>query len=363
MRKHPFLSPQRVVRRKQGSISMSDFRSDTLTRPTKAMYDSMMNLELGDETLFGDPTVKKLEARAAAMTGKEAAMFVASGTMGNIASILTHRKGGLDILVDEDSHIARVEFGGMSVLAGLYGIRVPSDKGQMNLTALREVALHSCTNNRVAPTLICVETTHNRSGGCVPGMEYLRAVHALGREIGTPVHIDGARVFNAAVALGVPVSDIAACGETMTFCLSKGLSAPYGAMLVGPKDFIHRAHIIRRMLGGGMRQIGIMAAAGLVALDSMVDRLADDHRRCRALWEGVRTIDPVLTDDFAPMSNIMHIYPRGTVDAWVKQYGEHGVTTRPGSPKHIRMVTHREITDADVTRAIDATAKIFAASA
>ncbi len=340
---------------------MIDLRSDTLTRPTKAMFDSMMNLDLGDETLFGDPTVKKLEEKAAAITGKEAAMFVASGTMGNLVAILTHRAGRLDILADESSHVACTEFGGMSVLAGLYCVSVPSRKGEMDLNRLRAAARASCVRNRVPPALIAVETTHNHSGGCVPSLEYLREVHALGREIGSPVHIDGARVFNAAVALGVPVSEIAKCGESMSLCLSKGLSAPYGAVLAGTKDCIHRAHIYRRMLGGGMRQIGMMAAAGLVALESMVDRLADDHRRCRALWEGVRAISPALTDEYAPMSNIMHIYTRGDVDAWVDLYAEHGVTTRRSGPHYIRLVTHRHITDEDVAATVKATKKINAA--
>ena len=339
---------------------MIDLRSDTLTLPTQAMYDSMRDLDLGDETLFGDKTVKKLEERAAAMTGKEAAMFVASGSMGNITAILTHRKGGLEILADQTAHIARTEFGGMSVLAGLYCVRIPSIKGQMDLPMLREAAGMSLAQNRIPPALICMETTHNRSGGCVPSLEYMREVHALGQEIGSPVHIDGARAFNAAVSLGVPVSEIASHGDSMSFCLSKGLSAPFGAILVGNREFIHRAHIFRRMVGGGMRQIGMMAAAGLVALETMVDRLADDHRRCRAIWEGVRAVNPALTDDFAPMSNIMHIYTRGDVEAWVQQYEKHGIIARSANSERIRLVTHRHITDEDVAKTVAATANINA---
>jgi threonine aldolase len=338
---------------------MMDLRSDTVTRPTPAMIEAvraaMENPELGDETLFGDALVKRLEARAAEMTGKEAAVFVSGGTMGNLTAVFAHRRGGAEIITDRNAHMARSEFSGISVAAGLHCLRIPARRGEMDCNILRETVKIGLSRQKMPPELICIESTHNYSGGCVPSPAYMREVRAIALEAGSPVHVDGARIFNAAVALGVPVRDIAAHCDSMSFCLSKGLSAPYGAVLVGSASFISRARVFQRMLGGGMRQIGLMAAAALVALETMTERLADDHRRARVLWERIHALDAELADAEPPESNILLVRCKWRDSGeWLRALAGYGLLGTARGAGKIRLVTHRHFEDAHADEAFAA---------
>ncbi len=218
---------------------MIDLRSDTVTLPTEEMMQSMQGLTLGDESVEGDATVRLLEEKAMALTGKEAAVFVTSGTLGNLLAAKTHAAaGGIDIIVDQAAHIWKAEFGGISTVAHLHCTRIPSVKGEMDLQELRDTASYLANRHGMPPAMICMENTHNYSGGCVPSLDYMRSVHEIARSMGAPAHLDGARLFNAAASLGVPAREIAQHCDTLTFCLSKGISAPFGAILLGGKEFI-----------------------------------------------------------------------------------------------------------------------------
>jgi threonine aldolase len=336
---------------------MIDLRSDTVTLPTEEMREAMRRAELGDDSRDGDPTVRLLEEKAAAMTGKEAAMLVASGTMSNLVCLLAHAQEGGEVLLDPDSHILRSEMGGIARLAGLFHRVVPAQRGSLDATALREMLSARLVPSRLATALVCVETTHNSAGGAVIPLAALAKVRAAADEHGVPVHIDGARLFNAAVALGVPAAEIARHGDSVGFCLSKGLSAPVGSLVCGPAAFIERARAFRRMLGGAMRQAGVIAAAGIVALDSMVARLADDHRRARRIAEGLHALDARLADPRKVESNIVMVDLAGTgADAgkWVAALVAQRVRAGTWSRMQLRLVTHRQIGDADVEGALAA---------
>ncbi len=254
-----------------------DLGSDTVTKPTEKMLERMRHAELGDDGREGDPTIRALELLAAKMLGKEAAVFVPSGTMANLVALLAHTGRGGELLGDAGSHVFRSEMGGVAGLASLFHRTIPARRGAMDLDALREAIRPALTPRALGTGLILMETTHNDAGGAVLPLDHMAAVHGLAQDHGIPVHIDGARVFNAAVALGVPAAKVAAHGESVSFCISKGLSAPVGSLLCGSAEFITRARAFRRMTGGNLRQGGVIAAAGIVALEEMVDRLAEDH--------------------------------------------------------------------------------------
>lgn len=339
---------------------MIDLRSDTLTLPTEAMLHSMQGLTLADETVDGDPTVRRLEEKAMALTGKEAAVFVASGTLGNLLAVKTHAaKGGVDIIVDHLAHMWRAEYGSLGAVGHLLCTRIPSVKGEMDLQELRDTAEYLANRHGMPPACICMETTHNYSGGSVLSLEYMRSVHEFAQKLGCPAHLDGARLFNAAAALGVPAKEITAHCDSVSFCLSKGLSAPFGAILLGTKDVIKKARMFQRMLGSGFRQIGLMAAPGIVALDTMTERLADDNRRCAAIWKLLREIDPRLVYDDEPASNITHVCcTGGTSREWQSALKEEGVACNLETPTKLRFVTHRHITDEDLPRVAAAIKKV-----
>lgn len=343
---------------------MIDLRSDTVTLPTDEMWEAMRSAPLRDDTLEGDPTVRQLENLAAELTGKEAGLFVTSGTMGNAVAALTHSRGGGEVLVDNRAHIVKSEGGGVSRLAGFHCVCLPEQRGEMPLDRLRDSIRSGYSKYGLPTAMICVETSHNHSGGYVPSLEYMAEVAALAKQAGVPVHIDGARLFNAAVALGVEARTIAGHGDSLTFCLSKGLSAPMGSVLVGSRDFIARAFTFRRMLGGGLRQSGIMAAAGLVALRTMRDRLADDHRRTLTLWNKLRTLDARLVDGEPPQTNIMQLRvpdaKAGDAHSWEKKLCERGVLMRAINRDALRIVTHRHIDDEAIDVAYSAIAAIQA---
>jgi threonine aldolase len=334
---------------------MIDLRSDTITLPTDEMLEAMHRAELGDDARDGDPTVRRLEDTAAAMIGKEAALFVASGTMSNLVALLAHTGRGGEVMLDAESHIMRSEMGGIAALAGLFYRTMPSVRGAPDLSEIGELLNAKLSAKRLATALVCVETTHNSAGGAVLPLDYLGRLRTLTNEKGVPVHIDGARLFNAAVALGVPVAEIAVHCDSVGFCVSKGLSAPFGSVLCGSSAFIERARAYRRMVGGAMRQAGIMAAAGLIALEKMVNRLSDDHRRAKRIAEGLHAFDPHLADPRLVETNIVMLeigHSGADAATWISALEKHGLKAGAWSRKSLRLVTHRHIDDAAVEQAI-----------
>ena len=343
-----------------------DLRSDTVTQPTEAMREAMRTAVVGDDGLDGDPTVRELELEGAAAMGKEDALFVASGTMGNLVAALVNAGRGGEALVDEHAHVARSEGGGISRLAGLMCTAVRSHGGMMDLDALAASMRGGYSRHGPPSAMVVVETSHNHAGGRALPLPYLEAVSERAHTVGAAVHIDGARIFNAALAQGVPPATIAGFGDTVTFCLSKGLSAPMGSILAGSRDFVVRARCYRRMVGGGLRQAGCVAAAGLVALRGMVDRLADDHRRARALWAYLQAQMPGLGGD-APDTNIVLVdvgaWAPGGAPICAARLASRGILVRPRDGDTLRVVLHRHIDDdavrtaaAEIARAVEGAA-------
>lgn len=271
-----------------------DLRSDTVTKPTRKMREAMMNAVVGDDCYGEDPTVNALEKLAAEKMGKEAAMYVPSGTMGNTAAIMTHVRSGDEVIMEPECHIYYYEMGNVSSLAGALPALAPGEGGCPDPGLVEEMLQRNGRRPRTA--LICLENTHNRAGGRVVPLEKMRTICELSRRYNVPIHLDGARVFNAATALNVDAREIARYADSVMFCLSKGLSAPVGSLLTGTADFIREARRARKRLGGGMRQAGVIAAAGLVALQDMIGRLREDHENARLLAEGLARIEGVNID-------------------------------------------------------------------
>ena len=345
------------------AVNSVDLRSDTVTKPTPAMYERMASAELGDDGRGDDPTVKELERVAAERLGKEAGLFLPSGTMGNQVAILTHTRNKGEIIGEASSHIFRSEMGGLALLAGLYPRPLPGKRGAMDIEALRASLRPSdMTPDRLGTAAVCMETTHNAAGGSVLPLGHMREVYERSTQHGVPVHLDGARIFNAAIALHVSAASIAAHADSVTFCLSKGLSAPVGSVLTGSASFIQRARGFRRMLGGNMRQVGLLAACGLVALEQLVDRLVDDHAHALRLAKGLSAIDGAWVDPSAVATNMVMIDVKKTgADAqqWVKVLANYDIHAAPAQPDVIRLVTHRHITEIDINRTIAAFREIY----
>jgi threonine aldolase len=340
---------------------MIDLRSDTVTRPTEAMLESMREASYGDDSRDGDETVMQLEALAAAKTGKEAGAFMPSGTMTNLVAVLTHTQRGGEVLLEQGSHILNTELGGIASLAGAFPKPVAGTRGAMDIDVLRE-KIRPMTRNNFGTSLVCMETTHNGAGGAVLPLAHMQAVHALAREHGVPVHVDGARLFNAATALNVDVKTIAQHAESVCFCVSKGLSAPVGSVLCGSAAFIERARAYRRLVGGNMRQAGPLAAAGIVALNTMVDRLKEDHASAKRLAEGLHRIDPRLADPKAVETNLVRVDVSAsgrTPAQWSEALLQKGLRVSPASATTLRFVTHRHIGNADVDAAIGAMTSLW----
>jgi threonine aldolase len=343
-----------------------DLRSDTVTQPTEAMFEAMRRAPLGDDGREGDPTVLALEALAAERTGKEAGLFVSSGTMGNLVALLAHTGRGGEVVTEAGSHILRSEMGGIAGIAGLFHRAVAGERGAMDVETVRGAISASLMPNRLATALICMETTHNDAGGAVLPLAHMRAIHALGRAHGIPVHTDGARLFNAAVKLGVGAAEIAAHSDTITFCISKGLSAPVGSVLAGPRAFIAKARAYRRMIGGNLRQGGVIAAAGIVALETMVERLADDHASARRLAERLHRIDPALVDLARVETNIVQVETRRfgqPAAVLVADLRERGVLAGVWSDWVMRMVTHRHIGAVEIDETVGIVGELWRARA
>jgi threonine aldolase len=332
-----------------------DLRSDTLTLPTPEMREAMARAEVGDDVWEEDPTVRRLEALAAERLGKEAGLFVTSGTQGNLVSVLAQTRPGQEVVLDVDAHIFNYEVAGTSVIGGVQMRPVKTDRGFPSPAQVREALRPS--NIHIPPTgLVCLENTHNRHGGTCCTPEEIAAVAAVAHQAGVPVHLDGARLFNAAVALGRPARDFARDVDSVTFCVSKGLGAPVGSVVCGRADFVTRARRIRKMLGGGMRQAGVIAAAGIVALERMVDRLAEDHANARALAKGVARLPGMRIELASVQTNIVIFRvdrPQG-VDELVKGCAARKVKIHGVSPTSIRCVTHKDVDADDIARTLDA---------
>ena len=340
---------------------MIDLRSDTVTRPTEAMLESMREATFGDDSRDGDETVKKLEALAAGRTGKEAGAFMPSGTMANLVAMLTHAQRGGEVLLEEGSHTLNAELGGIAGVASLFYRGIPGRRGAMDVDALRE-AIRPYTRHHMGTALVWMENTHNRSGGAVVPLTHMQAVHRLAREKGVPVHLDGARIFNAAISLGCAASEISQYSDSVCFCVSKGLSAPVGSILCGSSEFIERARGYRRMVGGNMRQAGPLAAAGIVAIETMVNRLAEDHQTARRLAEGLHRIDASLCDPKDVETNLVRVDVRKSgrrAVQWSADLKQKGVLVAPADAYVLRFVTHRHISAPDVDAAVGAFASLW----
>ncbi|MDA9492686.1 threonine aldolase family protein [Bradyrhizobium sp. CCBAU 11361] len=345
-----------MAAQENGGDGIVDLRSDTVTLPTAAMLERMQRAPLGDDGREGDPTVRALEERGAALIGKEAALFVPSGTMGNLLAMLAHAERGADVFADRGAHLLNSELGSVVTIAGLAPRPMPGHRGAMD-----EVALADAIRGSERPGLIAMETTHNGAGGTVLPLPHMMRIHALGPSNGIPVHLDGARLFNASVALGVPAARIAEHADSVMICLSKGLSAPVGSLLCGSAAFVARARALRKLVGGTMRQSGIVAAAGLVALETMIERLRDDHAAARRLAAALSWLDPALADPDQVQTNILRIDVAASAReaaAWAEGVKRHGILVQASGPSQLRLVTHRHIDEAAVDRTIAAFAAL-----
>jgi threonine aldolase len=335
-----------------------ELRSDTFTRPTARMRAAMAAAVVGDDVYGEDPTVARLESVAAARLGKSAACLMPSGTMANLAALMAHVPRGGGVIVGAESDIYLYEAGGASVCGGATYLPVPNQPdGTLAVADLRAAFPDDPDDPQFAvPALICLENTQNRCGGVVLPAGYPQQVAAVARDQPVPVHLDGARLFNAAVASGAPVAQLAQHADSVQFCLSKGLGAPIGSILVGGDEFIARARRIRKMLGGGMRQAGVIAAAGIVALDEMVDRLGEDHAHARRLAAGLATIAGVSADPATVQTNIVLFtvtHPGFTWQSFVAALRGAGVAVDGFGHGRIRAVTHVDVTAADIDRALE----------
>jgi threonine aldolase len=343
-------------------VQQVDLRSDTVTLPSPAMREAMFRAELGDDVFGEDPTVNRLQAMAAERMGKEAALFVASGTMGNLTALLTHCQRGHEVIVGHKAHMFLLEAGGSAALGGIHPRALTNQPDSTLRLEDIEAAIRPENPHHPRTRLICLENTHNRCGGAVLTPEYTDSVGQLAGRHGLAVHLDGARVFNAAVALGVDVRDLTRSVDSVQFCLSKGLSAPVGSLLCGTQAFIAEARRWRKMLGGGMRQAGVIAAAGIEALDNMVDRLADDHANARRLAEGLAEMPGFAVDLASVQTNIIIwrlTAEQATPQEVVERLGAQGVKISAIGGGRFRAVTHYGIEATDIDRAIDVTRQVM----
>ncbi|MFT7519145.1 MAG: threonine aldolase [Kiritimatiellia bacterium] len=328
-----------------------DLRSDTVTRPSEAMLQAMIRAPLGDDVLGDDPSVRALEEVSALRAGKQAGLFVPSGTMGNQIAIRVHTRPGDEVLCHEGSHPFNYEAGGAAVIAGVQLRPMPGERGLLD-PAVVLAHIRSEDPHHAPATLLAVEDTCNRGGGTVHPVRLLHALADAAHGRGLATHMDGARVFNAVVASGVPLAERVAGFDSLTFCLSKGLGCPVGSVLCGSNDFIHTARRVRKMLGGGMRQAGVLAAAGLYALEHNVDRLADDHRRAMRLSRGLQSVGYSVVE---PETNMVYVTDLADPQALVDAVADHGVLCFAVSSSRVRLVVHLDVLD----EGIDATLGAF----
>jgi threonine aldolase len=339
-----------------------DLRSDTVTKPTPEMREAMAEAEVGDDVYGDDPTVITLQIKAAEMLGKEDSIFVPSGTMGNLLALLVHCQRGDEVIVGDKSHIYMNEAGGMSALGGIHPHPI---KNQADGTLALDDILTSIQTEDVHHTitrLICIENTQNVCGGVPLSVEYTQQVGKIAKDNGLSFHIDGARIFNAVTVLNVSVKDLVAPADSIMFCLSKGLGAPVGSMLVGTKKLITRARHLRKMLGGGMRQVGVLAAAGLISLEKMSTRLGQDHTRAKSLFDGLKQVKG-LKLDASSQSNMVYFNLEDEVKLSVEQIVDemkkHGVLVDWSGPRRFRLVTHYWVDDLGVEKTIKAFSEVL----
>jgi threonine aldolase len=335
-----------------------DLRSDTVTLPTEKMRQAMAKAELGDDVYGEDPTVNRLQSMAAERLGKEAGLFVPSGTMGNLAAILAHCGRGDEVVMGDCAHTFLYEAGGISALGGVHPHTVPNQPDGTLLIADIKGAIRSDDVHYPKSKLLILENTHNRCGGVSISRSYMLEAAQVARENGLAIHLDGARIFNAAVDQNLPAADLVDMLDSVTFCLSKGLCAPVGSVLCGTKDFIDEALRIRKQLGGGMRQAGVLAAAGIVALDEMVDRLSEDHQKAKELSKGLAEIPGIALDKSSPNTNMVYISidqrhklnAKLTAEALRKK----GVLVGITGPQQFRLVCHYWIRKEHLDRVVKA---------
>jgi len=344
-------------------MNFIDLRSDTVTQPTSAMRQAMAQAIVGDDVYDEDPTINRLQEMAAELMGMEAALFVPSGTMGNLVAVLTHCQRGDEVILGDLSHTFLFEAGGIAALGGVQPRTVQNlPDGTMRLEDIRR-AIRPDDIHYPITRLIVLENTHNRCGGSPLDGEYIHSVAEIAREHELKLHIDGARIFNAAVALDVPASELVKDADSVTFCLSKGLSAPVGSVLCGTKAFIQRAKRIRKQLGGGMRQAGVLAAAGIVALETILPKLQDDHRRAQRLADGLKYVEGVHLDLETPKTNMVYLkigdyIPLSAYDI-VEMIAEKGVKIGAVGERRFRLVLHHWITDPDVDKVVNVFRETF----
>ncbi len=339
-------------------MKIIDLRSDTVTRPTPEMREAMYQAEVGDDVFSEDPTVNRLQELAAQKMGKGAGLFVSSGTMGNLIAVLANCQRGDEVIMGHLGHTFLFEAGGISALGGIFPHTLPNQPdGSIDLSEV-EAAIRPNDIHQPVSRMLILENTHNRCGGVVLTEEYTRTAAELGHRHNLLLHLDGARIFNASAALNVDASKLAAPADSVTFCLSKGLCAPVGSVLCGSRDFILRARRLRKMLGGGMRQAGILAAAGIVALEKMTSRLGEDHQRAACLAKGLAEIPGIRFDMGMPQTNMVFIaidetIPYTTAEI-AKKLADRGIKVSITGERRYRLVTHYWIDDADISSVISA---------
>jgi len=339
-----------------------NLRSDTQTMPTEEMLEAMRYAPLGDDVFGEDPTVNRLELLSAQKLGKEAAMFVSSGTMGNLCALISHTHPGEEVILEADSHIYYYEVGGFARIAGLSPRLVPGINGIMSIekikTALRSKNIH------YPPTgLLCIENSHNRGGGSVYSLHQMNEICQLAHGLNLKVHVDGARIFNASVALDVDVKELVKEADSIMFCLSKGLSTPVGSVLVGDASFINRARKARKMLGGGMRQAGVIAAAGIVALEKMIDRLKEDHQNAHYIGKELSETAGLDVNLESVQTNMVYCnigQLKVSPENFVQELNKEGIQVLPVEPDKIRIVTNRHISKQDAIETVKVIKKVAA---
>ncbi|MGP4105480.1 low-specificity L-threonine aldolase [Virgibacillus sp. L01] len=333
---------------------MIDLRSDTVTKPTPEMRQAAFDAVVGDDVYQEDPTIIELEELSAQKLGKEAAMFVPSGTQGNQIAVLTHCQPGQEIILEADSHIFKYEGASISALAGVQPRTIYGKNGAMNPGEV-QAAVRGDDIHLPETGLICLENTHNRAGGAVVSLDNMRTIFEMAQQQNIPVHLDGARMFNAAVATGIDVKEFAAYTETVQFCLSKGLGAPVGSIIAGSSAFIKKARKWRKRLGGGLRQAGIIAAPGLVALRTMVDRLAEDHENAQLLADGLKEVSGLTIENNVD-TNIVLVNTEDAglrAEQFLEMLKESGILAVPFGPNTVRFVTHFDVSKEEIRSVID----------
>lgn len=338
-------------------VELVDLRSDTVTRPTPEMFAAMQSMPVGDDVLGDDPTVAQLEHLAAEIVRKEAALFVPSGTMGNQIALACHCQPGDAILIEEEAHVLYYEVGGPALLAGVVSWTLPSHRGAMDPDHVERRVLKANLHTP-GTTLLCLENTHNRAGGAIIPQATMAAYREVADRHGMKVHLDGARVFNAAVGLDIPVREIAQHVDSVNFCLSKGLRAPVGSLLCGEAAFIEKARIWRKRLGGGMRQSGILAACGIVSLTQMVDRLADDHARAKRIGTALNSLPGLRVDPETVETNMVLVHTKASAADWQVRLQDEGLLCFPVAANRLRLVLHADVDDAKVDRALEIFTKL-----